>query len=269
MERIVYREFCDINDLHSAVKHDYSLFKHGSFKETLAFATLLGSEIAVDIVTRNSKLPIVFIGAPFNKVPVASTFLAHYAAMTTMMHTGKHIEVLKVDRQHSYHDDYGDMNAEDRNKSLSGESFTIDPNLLKGKLVYFIDDIYITGAHERRMVNAIEKMKDVCDFNFTFCYFLKLTDPTCDPKIEKLLNNHTIDLNELTGVVSAENTLLVNTRLTKLVLRSDIEVFKAFIASSSLITARQLLIAAEANSYHMHPLYETNYYYLKERLEKC
>lgn len=264
MNRLVYQEFCDLEDLNPEVIKQYSLFKHGCIKATKNFSLKLAEVISRHIVEHHIDKNIAFVGAPYNKVPVASTFLASKTASIVSNMTGKNIEVLKVNRMHSYHDDYGSMSSELRKKSLSGESFNIDPSLLDNKHVYFIDDIFITGAHEERMLNMINSLEG--GFTFNFCYFLKLESKNCNPAIEKELNNSFIDEKSYLKL-SNRGKLFLNTRVTKLIFRSDSKTFKRFINTKNITLLKHLKSSCEANDYQDHPLYVSNFKVLKQQLQ--
>jgi hypothetical protein len=58
----------------------------------------------------------------------------------------------------TYKEDYGELDAEQRLLKLIGnDSFHIDKMFLKGKTLVFLDDIRITGGHERMIMKMIDE----------------------------------------------------------------------------------------------------------------
>jgi len=272
MQRIAIHKFSCSDDVNFN-KEQYSEFKYGKMSVTVKFAQELAWRLGLYIMDTVKEGEEVFItGAPYNQVPVASTALAEYTAAflqrlllphsSTRLGEWITIKTFKISRQHSYHDDYGNMSAELREKSITGETFHVEPALLEGKHVICIDDIYITGAHERR----VEKMFDslnILSKSLVFAYYAQLTGE-CDPGIESQLNHA-----KITPVGSAiwellAHDIIVNTRLTKYLLSLSRGMFGYVLGAMSPRFRTDLWKAGLANNYAHHELYKTNFLLLDQ-----
>lgn len=269
---LVYYPFSSKEQVGEYLADKYSRFKHGCPETTRAFAHGLSDVIERDIVKRDCNKEIVIIGAPYNRVPVASSFLASHVARNLSDSLGRIVYSAKADRKHSYHTQYHDMSLQDRMKSLSGESFRLSPDHVKDRLVYFVDDIFITGSHEGRMKQLIERINEEysIEFDYSFAYYMKLTNKKVDPTIEGWLNHYTINEDTVANVVNLieDGNLFINTRVTKLLFSSDVKHFTKFARKAPKVILEGFKKSCEANDYHKHELYIENYKRLKRKL-KC
>lgn len=268
MQRLVVHKFDALEEFPDIKA--YSEFKYGSIEYTIQLAKELAQKLAVYIFFMMKDEDVYISGAPFNKVPVASTALAEYTAayLSCMKNQGgglvipaNKIKLFKINRQHSYHDDYGSMSKELRDKSISGETFYTDPDFLKDKNVIFIDDILITGAHERR-VQAMVDTLGIKAKSLTYAYYAMLMDTGCCPTIESDLNHGSVASDGSTFVdflLRNKGELLLNTRATKFILSLDSYTFFDVISRMTHKTVAELYKYAHNNDYANHPKYKDNF----------
>ncbi len=67
------------------------------------------------------------------------------------------VQETKVHRTITYKEDYGELSAEERIRLIGNDSFHIDASFLRGKTLLFLDDIKITGSHERMILKMAKE----------------------------------------------------------------------------------------------------------------
>ena len=251
---------------------DYSKLKYGSKKVARIFGVDLGKSFLEnlkydeELALKLEGKEIVIASAPYKFIPVASTILKDYflsAFNTKWAENNPSVQDLKVFRGHSYNADYGSMTEEDRDKAINSDDFYIDSNFIKGKTLFFIDDVRITGAHERR----IEKLLESVGFegDVVFLYFAEFTGKT-HPNIENELNYAFVkDLRSINYIIQNDD-FIFNTRVTKYILSATESEFSNFIDYQTKSFRNTLLTYTMGNEYHKLPEFKNNINYLKTKL---
>lgn len=271
--RVVVHKFKGMSDL-GFDPEAYSKFKYGSSWEAFAFGIELGRELSKWVKDHcNMGDHVMISGAPFNKIPVASTALAKFACMYLQINW-KDItfETFKIDRAHSYDVDYGKMSAEQREALISKDVFKTDVNYLQGKHVVFIDDIIITGAHEKNMEKMVAEMGLKSLTPPVYAYYAALEDSKCCPSIEADLNYAFIQEgggNFASFVETAkltQNNLELNTRAVKFILALPEEELLKVVSVMEGKTKRDLIAYTYANGYNVNSKYKDNCRLLRNTL---
>lgn len=249
---------------------DYSKFKYGDNAIARRFGEELARGFINDWLTDHpiSKQIVVF-SSPFSFIPTATQ------AMTTsfMNHLNRWlaqnefpvVQSSKIHRTVTYKEDYGDLDAEQRMKLIGNDRFHIDASFLKDKFLLFLDDIRITGSHERminRTIGEHNLQNDSC-----LLYFAQLTNDTIHPRIENYLNNYLVkSIFDLEEIIQGE--LVMNTRLVKFILDSNENDFQLFIQNKPESFLMKLYDLALGNSYHLMESYKPNLLFLGNNLLK-
>lgn len=268
MQRIVVHPFSDLGSFNGPVsKEGYSKFKYGSHMHSYLYGQQLATALA-EWIKQNVKASekVILCGAPYKHIPVASTALADHACMFLKNEFPfLSISTFKIDREQSYDVDYGALNADAREELINADKFTCDVNKLNGNHVIFIDDVVITGAHERNMERMVKELG--IKANVAYAYLAALEGGCC-PSIEADLNyahvkadasNIVSFLNE-TEVVYGGVTL--NTRLVKFLLKLPQTTFIQALDVLTIKNRMELRRMAYANDYHTNANYQTNIGYL-------
>lgn len=274
MRRIIAHSFANM-DLLTFNPKIYSKFKYGCLDSSIEYGIELGKAIEewikLDVKPGQT---VMLTGAPYNKIPVASTALTTYAVMYLQSKFSDITFIeFKVNREHSYHVDYGSMSAEERESLISAEIFTCDSDLT-GNHVIFIDDIVITGAHERNMDKMAEHLNLYEDcLSVNFGYFAMLTNAECCPTIEADLNYAYVskdgeNIHKFLRDCQIFGDLIVNTRLTKFILTLEDEHFDKVLLSCSKKFLTDLYKATLANNYHNLEQYKTNFNSLQDIIQE-
>jgi hypothetical protein len=173
-------------------------------------------------------------------------------------------EEAKIHRSVTYREDYGEMSADERYNLIKDDKFYIDKTYIHNKLLIFLDDIRITGTHERIIVRMLDDYEI-----FGPCYmlfFAELEDNRISPKIENTLNNAYVkNLNDLDHIIRYER-FRFNTRVVKFILNSSHEEFDDFVAKRSNGFINILYYNAIGNKYYQFPQYRRN---LMQLMKKC
>lgn len=271
MNRIAAHRFNNLQDITFNAK-EYSKFKYGSTWHSFAFGVELGKALWVWVKENVANGETVHLsGAPYNNIPVASTALCNYACMYLQTKCSSvDFKTFKIDREHSYDVDYGNMSAEEREALISQEEFYVDINHLKGEHVILIDDILISGAHERNMQRMVAGWSK--HYNVAYAYYAVLNDSACCPTIEASLNYAEIAKDGSTFesfIFEASVTgqsIALNTRAVKFMLAMEQGMFNACVQAADDSLLNELLMYAYANKYNINPKYAANCKLLKELL---
>jgi hypothetical protein len=249
---------------------EYSKFKFGDGK----IAEQYGVDLAKAFIeTTLSKLKIeqqiVVLSSPYTFIPTATFGLKNHFIYTLNLWLCDNnypvAQEAKIHRIKSYKEDYGALNAAERLALIGDDQFYVDAEFVKNKLLIFIDDIKITGTHEK-MIRSMLEIKNIESDSFLI-YFAELTNQNIHPNIENYLNYYHVktifDLDELI----ADNTFLINTRIVKFILNNDEKTFLRFITNKTMSFLKSLYNMAIGNSYHTIDAYQNNLKIIKNRID--
>lgn len=254
-------------------KKEYSWFKYGSKTVARKFGVDLAenffkSKQFFDIITNYKDKQIVICSSPYQFIPTATFAMKDYFVSKfnqKIVEFGLNpVEEAKIYRICSYITDYGSMSAEERLERISGDGFHIDREFVKGKLVIFLDDIKITGAHEKRVRKLISDYTLECDY--MFMYYADLQIQT-EPQIEDYLNLYAVDNLLSINYIIRNQEFIFNTRVTKFILKAAQDEFKNFINYQSIDFKEHLYRNAIGNGYHKNEQFSGNIKYLQETLK--
>lgn len=166
----------------------YSRLKFGSDDA----ARIMGYELANDIASKHiDKLisnRVVVIPSPYNFVENAATRLTYYMVnrlnQILVEKNGSPVETSIIHRKVSYINDYGFLSKEKRKGLIDNDSFYINKDFTKGKLFIFVDDVLITGTHEDKLKEILEKEQLPNDA--IFAYYAQYCGN--NPEIEAAIN---------------------------------------------------------------------------------
>lgn len=250
---------------------DYSKFKFGSKKVARLFGTELAKVFAWEyVLPRKLNKNIVVLSSPYCFIPTATHAMKDYFVRELneyLIQCGYPVvEETKIHRTITYKEDYGELSAEERTKLIQNDGFQIDVNFIKDKQLLLLDDVKITGSHER----VIERMFNDLGINpdRIFIYFAELCNANINPKIENAINYAFVqNLLDLDKIIKNDEFIL-NTRIVKYILNYNHEEFVSFITYQKIKLVESIYHAAIGNSYHLIPEYTKNLYYIKKLIYK-
>ncbi|CAA7391496.1 phosphoribosyltransferase family protein [Chryseobacterium fistulae] len=240
---------------------EYSYFKYG----VTSYAEKFAKELFEGFITENSQLldlneEIVVLPSPYMAIPTASNFLCFYFKKYLdfyLFQKGKRSSVLsKINRNHTYITDYGNLNFEERKSLISNDTYYIDKDFLRGKVCIFIDDIKITGSHEYTVNKILEQYQ--VDADFIFLYYAELINFNLDPTIENFFNYYAVKNHEDIIEVMSKSDFQFNTRIVKYILGLESSKFEYLSSKVKREQMDDLLELAISNNYHLIKEYENN-----------
>ena len=251
---------------------EYSKFKFGCKDAAKNFGTDLAIAFYYEMLANTPiDKPMVVISSPYCFIPTATFAMKDYFIRTLnelLVRDGHAVvQETKIHRTITYKEDYGELSAEDRFKLIQNDGFHLDVEFVKGKTLILLDDVKITGSHER----VIERMLDAYGLQFInryYVYYGEKTVESVDPKVENFINYFYVkSLMDLDRIIKNDNFLL-NTRVVKYMLNYDFDEFWMFIQYQKRSFQESVYHLAIGNSYHLIEDYQANLFYLKDLLDE-
>jgi len=248
---------------------DYSRFKFGDDLVAEKFGKDLAKQFIQQYLRKNPiHNQLVVISSPYSFIPTATFAMKDYFVFELNRWLADHnfnvVQETRVHRTITYKDDYGALNAEERMSLIGNDSFHIDKEFLKSKTLLFLDDIRITGSHERMITKMLKEHNLTNDTHLL--YFAELVDDSIHPKIENYLNYYYVkSIFDLNDIIKTDR-FSINTRIVKFILNVDENQFKVFIQAHDPGFLNQLYNMALGNGYHTIDAYRSNLNVLKSKI---
>jgi FMN phosphatase YigB (HAD superfamily) len=253
---------------------EYSKFKFG---DTL-IAEKYGNQLFEYF--RNSLLPeiiakhsnFLIYSSPYAKIPTSSYYLTQsfYTAFSDYLKDNKiknvNVRFCKIKRCQTYTEDYGALSAEARFNLIKNDTYAFVNIPSADDVCVFIDDISITGNHQR----VVEKLMDdsFIETKSIFLYYAKLSNPEICPSFENYLNySFNSDVIKLMDVILSDS-YKITTRTTKYILSLQPKDLAYLISEikkrdkNSILN--ELVDMSYANEYNNIELYNQNLKILKQ-----
>jgi len=247
----------------------YSRFKFGDDQVAKQFGLALADGFINNYLKDNFiDNQIVVISSPYSFIPTATfamkNYFVHQLNRWMADNGGLVVQEAKVHRTITYKEDYGALSAEERMNLIGNDSFQIDKQFVEHKTLLFLDDIRITGSHERmilKMVDTYEMKNDI-----HMLYFAELANMDIHPNVENMLNYHQVkSIFDLESIIKS-GAFCFNTRIVKYILNTDVNTFSIFINNQTEDFIDLLYNLALGNGYHTIEAYADNLGYIKEQI---
>lgn len=248
---------------------DYSRFKFGDEAVAKAFGIALANGFIEERLLLNPiHQQIVVVSSPYSFIPTATFAMKNHFVYQLNQWLAEHgfpvVQEAKVHRTITYKEDYGELNAEERINLISKDSFHIDKTFIAGKTLLFLDDIKITGSHERMILKMIKEYD--LQNEILMLYFAELVNKNIHPNFENHLNYHHVrSIFDLDQIINS-NHFAINTRLVKYLLNYGHSSFCIFMQTQTDTFITHLYNMALGNSYHLMESYSVNLNYIKQYL---
>lgn len=248
---------------------DYSRFKFGDDLVAREFGEQLARGFISDYLSNNYITEqLVVISSPYSFIPTATfamkNYFVHQLNRWLVEKGGLVVQEAKVHRTITYKEDYGALSAEERLRLIGNDSFHIDKHFLEGKTLLFLDDIRITGSHERMILKMVAEYGLKNDFHML--YFAELVNKAIHPSIENTLNYHQVkSIFDLDDIVKS-GFFCFNTRIVKYILNVDFNSFSIFIKNQTDDFINMLYNLALGNGYHLIDAYAGNLNFIKKHI---
>jgi hypothetical protein len=239
----------------------YSKFKYGAENIAQQFGYDLAERFIKNYFAENyDGQQIIVLSSAYSYIPTASFYMKNFFVERLNDYLFRHhhpvVDEVKIYRTMSYREDYGAMSADERHQLIKNDKFYFDRTYIGNKSLIFLDDVRITGTHERIIV----KMLDDYGIN-NRCYmlfFAELIDDRISPKVENTLNNAFVkNLDNIESIISDER-FRFNTRVVKFILNSPHDKFDDFITRRDRDFIHSLYYNAIGNEYYQFTSYFRN-----------
>lgn len=248
---------------------EYSRFKFGDDEVARAFGMSLADGFIKNILSKlTDQHDLVVISSPYSFIPTATFTLKNHFVSRLNRWLAQHnlpvVQETKVHRTITYKEDYGELDAAARLKLIGNDSFHIDKAFLEDKTLVFLDDIKITGGHERMITKMIDAYN--LDNTIYMLYFAELINTSIHPNVENYLNYYSVQtIFELDNIIKS-GRFCINTRIVKYILNYDHESFCIFLQDKTDEFINTLYDMALGNSYHTMESYRLNLNHIKNHL---
>lgn len=246
---------------------EYSRFKFGDGSIAKKFGEQLADGFIKDyLAVAPVNKQIVVISSPYSFIPTATFSMKNYFVYRLNRWLAENnfpvVQEAKVHRTITYKDDYGELNAEQRINLIKNDSFYIDKSFVDDKVLLFLDDVKITGGHEKMILKMIERFE--LKNKIFMLYFGELVNKSIPANVENFLNYyHVKSLSDLSTLV-ASKTFVINTRIVKYILNYEHKEFLRFIIKQSNEFTRLLYDMSIGNGYHLIDAYSKNLNRIKQ-----
>jgi hypothetical protein len=202
----------------------YSRYKYGSVAAAEAFARALG-EAFCECRPQLVRVPrLLMTSSPYTYVPTAATALAR--SLQPVLNAARAraglppARFVQVDRIGTSAGDYGTLSAAARDRRMAANVLSFrrfPPDQVRGAHLLVVDDVRVTGAHQRCVMRASEDMPFLArTFLYIACF--RPASSRFDPTQEDALNHAAVrTLGDLAGIV-AGGDFSWNVRVCKFVL---------------------------------------------------
>jgi hypothetical protein len=248
---------------------EYSRFKFGDS----AVAAVFGNSLAEGFIQRHLVMhpirqQIVVISSPYSFIPTATFAMKNHFVFRLNRWLADNglpvVQETKVHRTITYKEDYGELSAEERIRLIGNDTFHIDASFLQGKTLIFLDDIKITGSHERMILKMVEVHGLTNDIHML--YFSELVSDKIHPNIENRLNYHFVkSIFDLEKIIRGDS-FAINTRIVKYILNYDFGAFCIFLQGQDDDFVNQVYNMALGNGYHTIEAYTRNLEFIRTYL---
>jgi hypothetical protein len=248
-------------DRHLFDARRYSQFKYGCHVSARIYADKITERLLRDYAHWRNEQVIVCASA-YKVAPTAAEAIA-LLVYESLQYYFPLLQKVKIGRETVFANDYGAIPAADRFSLMNRNTLTIDGHVFRHKKLILVDDLRVTGAHERKLTDTIAGLVD--EVVFAYVGSLQGDFP---PSVEFDINNTAVtSVNDIRTIIE-KGLFHVNARVCKYVLSyQNLGELRSFFLEipSAVLTRLDECICGDG--YHVMPEYESNYLLLREVLD--
>lgn len=191
----------------------YSRYKYGSVAAAETFARALGAAFCEAHPELALAPRLLMTSSPYAHVPAAAATLARRLRPVLNAARAAHrlgpVPLLRVDRISTTAGDYGTLSAQARDLHMAGNTLSFRrfrPEQVRGAHLLVVDDVRVTGAHQRCLMRASEALSFAARAFLYIAAFPGQLGKCFDPAQEDALNHAAVKtLDDLAEIVEAED----------------------------------------------------------------
>jgi hypothetical protein len=207
----------------------------------------------------------VVIASPYNYVKNAATIMTEHFInrlnSKLVKAAGKTLEYSVIHRKVSYTMDYGFLPKNARKGLLDNDLFYFNQDFVEGKHLIFIDDVKITGTHEDKLREILQRGSMQNDAHFV--YYAQFNG-TSDPSIEGQLNFAALNSDDDYLKLANDSSHQMIIRAIKFALGREEADFATLTAKMHPRSLVAMYHGALAEGYFKIPTYQANFNTLVE-----
>lgn len=258
-ERCSVHKFSGLDQL-PFLASDYSKLKFGSDHVAKKFGYELATKVFHDHAPLLLANKCVVIPSPYNYVQNAASIMARHMCDRLnhyLVHAnGIPVEWSVIHRKVSYTNDYGFLAKEQRRALIDNDEFHFNSNFVEGKVLLFVDDVVVTGTHEDKLCEIMDKAKMT---NPSLFLYYGEAEKDIPPETEAGLNFAGIQtLEDYTKLTNEPNHHII-VRPIKFLLSRPIEELELALGAMTTEKVRQLYFGCLGEGYHRIPLYQEGF----------
>lgn len=247
---------------------EYSRFKCGSLSIARTFGKQLASKFCNEVLINLDKTDeLVVFASAYSYIPNAASLMSRYFIryMNSWLIENGFTPAMesKIVRKRTYAEEYATLSKEEREERIKDDKYYLDANFTKNKIALFVDDIFITGAHQQ-MLSQIYEQHDVFQpKQIWFLYFAKLENPAVAATFEGELNY--AEIRDIKGIKNLAQTdeFEYIIRTVRYILEASESDFYDYIRTRPFSEKEDIYFSALCEGYGEHPKYQANLTRLK------
>lgn len=218
-------------------------------------------------VRLDADAPVIVFSSAYQHIPNAASIITKWFFYYLNNHLAteglRPATLSKIIRNPTYFTDYGSLSKEERELKISKDRFYIDREFCAGKTLIFIDDIKVTGTHERKIQKALldaqVEARDVY-----YLYWAEVINEDIDAAIEAALNY--AEISDLKGLLQLYENHQVEfiVRTIRYILQAPKEEFLEFINNRTRQDKEKIYFLGLSENYHNVPKFRRNLQRLKK-----
>jgi FMN phosphatase YigB (HAD superfamily) len=247
---------------------DYSRFKFGDYLVAEIFAKQLFEFFKskhLDEILKFSDSIIIY-SSPYSQIPTSSYYLTvefynfFKSYLNSISMNNIKLQFGKINRSHSYTEDYGAMSAKQRYDLIKNDTYSFFDEPDENSFCIFIDDISITGSHQKVIENLLKNGK--YNNKSIFLYYAKLDNAQVEASFENELNFAFVNSIEKFLKVIISDSFKNTTRTTKFILSMSetdlINLVESILKHEKYEIISDIYDAALMNKYDKIEMYKSN-----------
>lgn len=241
---------------------EYSRFKYGDGNIAKQYGKLMGRQVIQSFPDLLDQKVVHVTSSAFKVAPPASSallepFLDSINKYSKEEGSDTSFLPLRIHRANLTNGDYATMTIEEREAIVARNGLSLQKDSdIRDQSVLALDDIYVTGSHERSIEHVLAKHNAGITI---YSYILEAEGGKSQPKIEALINGSAVKAIDDILALTHEENFTPNARLCKYILSQSIADIDRFIAEAPEHVRAQVVEYATGDELHTMSSYRDTF----------